>query len=155
MFAIVIAIGLWAAERTGLGLPILEAALASRPVRNRINAILLPSLAAGIIASLLIIAMDAFIFRPLLDDALGNSAANLTRPATHPAAWKGLLASFYGGINEEVLLRLALLTFLAWLGNVLTKAPRGTCTPIVFWAANIIAAILFGLGHLPALSVYP
>jgi len=63
------------------------------------------------------------------------------------SAWNGLLASFYGGIVEELLLRLFLMTLLLWLVARL----RGSAPPpAAFWAAIITAALLFGAAHLPA-----
>ena len=41
-----------------------------------------------------------------------------------PEAWKGLLASFYGGINEEILLRLCVMSFFVWLGRFVSKNRR-------------------------------
>jgi membrane protease YdiL (CAAX protease family) len=67
-----------------------------------------------------------------------------------PAAWKGFLASFYGGIAEEIQLRLLVMSFLAWLGRFISKTQEGKPANGVFWIANILAAVLFGLGHLPA-----
>ena len=64
--------------------------------------------------------------------------------------WQGFLASFYGGINEEVLLRLFLMTLLAWLGKFVSHTADGRPTAGVLWVANILAAVMFGLGHLPA-----
>src|SRR5207245_390078 len=58
--------------------------------------------------------------------------------------WQGLLASVYGGISEELLTRLFLVSVFAWL---LSRVLRGA---IVFWSAIVLAAVLFGLGHLPA-----
>ena len=44
------------------------------------------------------------------------------------------------------------MSFLAWLGRLVsrTAAADGKPTVAVFWVANVLAAILFGLGHLPA-----
>ena len=67
-----------------------------------------------------------------------------------PAAWKGFLASFYGGIAEEIQLRLLVMSLFAWLGSFISKTSEGKPTSAIFWIANILAAILFGLGHLPA-----
>ena len=57
---------------------------------------------------------------------------------------------FYGGVVEEVMLRLFMMSLLAWLGWKLfcrraEKAPTG-----VIIAANVISALLFAAGHLPA-----
>jgi membrane protease YdiL (CAAX protease family) len=151
LFAVAIFIGLVLANRIGLGLPILEAKLAGESVAARIKAILLPSILLGVAASILIIALDVFVFQPGMLAQLG-SAANALQTA-QPAAWKGLLASFYGGINEEILLRLCFLTLLAWLGKFISHTPEGRPTLLVLWIANILAAILFGLGHLPATAI--
>jgi hypothetical protein len=66
-----------------------------------------------------------------------------------PVWWKGLLASFYGGIGEEVLCRLLLVSVFVWIGARLTRPrPPGTA---VYIAAIVLAAVLFGAGHLPQL----
>lgn len=68
-------------------------------------------------------------------------------PATHltvPAPWQGMLASFYGGIVEEIQLRLFLLTLIAWL---LTRLH--VSRPLALGIAIVAAALLFGAGHLP------
>jgi len=158
LFAIAISIGLFLANRIGLGLPILEAKLAGESVAARIKAILLPSISLGVAGSILIIALDKFVFAPSLQAQLGSAANALNLQTAQPAAWKGLLASFYGGINEEILLRLFVLSLLAWLGKFINHTPEGPAlsaskghpTLAVLWTANILAAVLFGLGHLPA-----
>ncbi len=159
MFGIAALIGLFLAKRIGLGAPILEEFFARDPsallrVRDRIKAFLVPSIVLGVVASLLIIALDVFVFAPALKAELGIAASALSaQSSAKPAAWQGFLASFYGGIDEEVLLRLFLMTLLAWLGKLISHTPEGKPTAIVFWVANILAAILFGLGHLPATAM--
>jgi hypothetical protein len=150
MFAIAIALGLFIANRIGLGLPILEAKLAGESVGARLKAILPISIIIGVVGSVLIIALDIYVFGPALKASLGDKAGSINLAQAQPAAWKGLLASFYGGVDEEVLLRLFFMTLLAWLGKFVSKTPDGRPTTLVFWIANILAAVLFGLGHLPA-----
>ena len=150
MFAVFILIGLLAANRVGLGLPILEANLQGKPVGKKIKAFLLPSILLGIIGSALVILLDVMVFNPLLMVELGDKAAELNQDALQPAAWKGLLASLYGGINEEILLRLGLMSILVWFGRFFSKTAESHPTLIVLWISNLLAAILFGLGHLPA-----
>lgn len=150
MFAVVIFIGLHAANRVGLGLPILEAKIQDEPVGQKIKALLLPSILLGIIGSVVVILLDALVFNPLLIAELGDKFATLDQEALQPAAWKGLLASFYGGINEEILLRLGLMSVLVWLGRFVSKTEEGLPSLAILWIANVLAAILFGLGHLPA-----
>ncbi|EIM04651.1 CPBP family glutamic-type intramembrane protease [Rhodanobacter denitrificans] len=62
-------------------------------------------------------------------------------------AWRGALASFYGGIVEEVLCRLLLVSALVWL---LARCNRRVARPWMFVLAIVLAALLFGAGHLPA-----
>ncbi len=153
LFALAIFIGLSLANRIGLGLPILEAKLAGENVASQIRAILLPSIILGIAVSILIVALDQFVFQPGLVAELGKAADSLSLQTAQPAAWKGLLASFYGGINEELLLRLFLFSLLAWLGKIVNHTPEGRPTIVVLWVANILTAIVFGLGHLPATAM--
>jgi membrane protease YdiL (CAAX protease family) len=70
--------------------------------------------------------------------------------AKAPNWWQGLLASLYGGISEEILLRLFLMTLVAWVIGRISK--RSAQSPAVAWSAIVIAAVLFGVGHLPAVA---
>jgi membrane protease YdiL (CAAX protease family) len=101
------------------------------------------SIFIGIVFGFIIIGLDTWIFN--------LKKVGLELPKTvNPPAWQGFLASFYGGIAEEVLLRLFLLSLLVWIGNLMTKNKDLHPNIRVLWIANIIAAVIFGLGHLPA-----
>jgi membrane protease YdiL (CAAX protease family) len=66
--------------------------------------------------------------------------------------WKRFFICFYGGIYEEILARLFLLSLFAWLFNRSWRRP-GAPEATAFWFANVIVAVLFGLGHLPSASL--
>ncbi|MFD2180943.1 CPBP family intramembrane glutamic endopeptidase [Rhodoplanes azumiensis] len=67
-----------------------------------------------------------------------------------PAVWQGLLASLYGGITEEILSRLFVMTLVAWaVGRLFGRSPRSA--PVAR-SAILVSALLFGIGHLPALA---
>ena len=149
LFGIMIFIGMLLAKRTGLSTPILDSVTQGESASDKLRAILPISIVLGIIASLLIIGLDAFVFQPALLTELGDKADALAQTA-QPAAWKGFLASFYGGIGEEIQLRLLVMSLIAWLGSFISKTSEGRPTSAIFWIANILAAVLFGLGHLPA-----
>lgn len=159
LFAFACAMGLSFANSVGLGLPILkgwlfpqEAGPDARPLWPKIRAFLPLSVIIGVVGALLIVALDAFVFQPLLKSQIGiDSPLGLTSSRT-PAAWQGLLASFYGGINEEILLRLLIMSFFAWVIRSISHTADGKPTVAAFWAANVLAAVLFGLGHLPVTS---
>ena len=152
LFAVCIFLGMLLAKRIGLGTPILDSVTRGESVFNKVSAFLPISIGFGVLASLLIIGLDLYIFQPALIQELGEKANALNLTA-QPAAWKGFLASFYGGIAEEILLRLFAMSLLAWLGSFVNKTRDGKPTNIIFWIANILAAILFGIGHLPAVAL--
>ena len=149
LFAIVIFAGMFIARRVGLGTPILNAVSRGESASGQLRAILPISIGLGVIAALLIIGVD-LLLQPAMLKELGDSENSLNLQNIQPAAWKGFLAAFYGGIAEEILLRLLVMSLLAWLGGFVSKTQDGKPTNAVFWSANILAAVLFGLGHLPA-----
>jgi membrane protease YdiL (CAAX protease family) len=153
LFAVAVFAGLYFAGRVGLTTPILDSATRGQPVADKIRAILPLSIALGVIATLVVVGLELFYFQPAMMKELGNSAAALNLQTSQPSAWKGLLASFYGGIAEEILLRLFVMSLLVWLGRFISKTSDGKPTNFVFWTANILAAILFGLGHLPTTAL--
>jgi membrane protease YdiL (CAAX protease family) len=152
MFAIVIFAGMFFASRVGLGAPILDAASRGDSVGEKVRDILPFSILLGGAGTLVLLGLEFFVFQPALVKQFGEAAAPLNLRTGSPAAWKGLLASFYGGIAEEVLLRLFVMSLLVWLGRFLSKTAEGQPTAAVVWIANILAAVLFGLGHLPAVT---
>lgn len=153
LFAIAIFGGLFFAGRVGLGTPILEAITRRESVTDKVRAILPLSIILGVSSTLVVLGLEFFYFQPAIMKELGNTAAALNLQTSQPAAWKGFLASFYGGIAEEILLRLFVMSLFVWLGRFLSKTADGKPTPAIFWIANVIAAVLFGLGHLPTASL--
>jgi membrane protease YdiL (CAAX protease family) len=143
IFAVAIGLGLLLGRKIGLGAPLLASWLYhDKPLvraRDSLKYGVLVGIAVGVI--LLVIIIPAAPHLPGLPFV----------SASRVAVWKRLLVCFYGGIDEEVLTRLFLLTLLAWLGSRISRQ-RGL-SPAVFWFANIIVAILFGLGHLPSASM--
>ncbi len=152
IFAIVIFGGMFFAKRVGLGTPILDAAARGESVADRVRAILPLSIILGVVGTLVLLALEFFYFQPAMLKELGNAANALNLRTSQPAAWKGFLASFYGGIVEEILLRLFVMSLFVWLGRFISKTAEGKPTAVVIWTANILAAVLFGLGHLPAIT---
>lgn len=149
IYCLLAGLGLFFASRIGLGLPYIEGWLNRSPVEERFHRTVILAAGLGLVASLLILALGIWIYQPLMQAEL--QALGITIPEEiKPAPWQGFLASFYGGIVEESLLRLCLMSFLAWLGSFLSRDKAGRPSAGVMWTANILAALLFGLGHLPA-----
>jgi CAAX amino terminal protease family. len=140
LFTIAILVGLILYKRVGFKMPILEGWLEGKEVGNYLKSILGISVGLGVLAGILII-LVSFLFTSASSILQG---AELTVPV-----WKGLLASFYGGIGEEILFRLFVMTVIVWIFYKIKKTPEGKPTTTGIWLAIIITAILFGVGHLP------
>jgi len=143
LFGIAIFVGLHLAKKVGLGLPILEGWLEGREVKSYLRSILGISIGLGILGGILIIGLDILF-------SFAGVPISLTQASINPPAWQGFLASFYGGINEEVLLRLFVMNLIAWMIFKIKSTEEGKPTNAGMWLAIIIAAVIFGIGHLPA-----
>jgi len=141
ILALAIGMGLFCARRVRLGAPILEGWLRGEKVGERGRAILIPSILLGLGVGLIILLLDVIVFAPYLPSAFQE---------VEPPPWQGFLASFYGGMDEEILLRLFMVSLLAWLISRVWKDKESKPTAGGMWLAIIVASILFGLGHLPA-----
>lgn len=130
-------LGLRLGHRVGLGSPLLQAWINARPHPGwrRQRPWHAALLGAGTAALIVLLAS-------LLDPMLPEVAAG-----TRPSPLAGFLAAFYGGIAEELLLRLFLMTLLVWLLSRFGRQRPGAWR---MWSAIGLTALLFGLGHLPA-----
>lgn len=137
-------LGLWAARAVGLRTPVLSALLTGQRL-PRLGGPAAVSIVVGALSGLAILALDAYVFRPGPKLSLVSSAPI--------EAWKGALASFYGGFTEELFLRLFLLSVIAVALQALATGGKPRSRPLMpwaFWSANLVSAVVFGLGHLPA-----
>lgn len=100
---------------------------------------LLTSVVSGVTVGGAIKLLDFFVFK---------SYANIfviSTPDTY--LWQRILASFYGAINEEVLLRLFAVSVVAL---ILLKITRMNKSALIIFSI-FLCSLLFGLGHLPML----
>ena len=101
------------------------------------------SAVAGVLFSL-----DYWVFGSFLEEVQESIVPGLTVGGVAAAV-------LYGGVVEEILLRLfymSLVTFLLW--KIFFRRKKKNEIPEgVFIAANLLAAVLFALGHLPAAMV--
>ncbi|CUA89145.1 CAAX protease self-immunity [Chelatococcus sambhunathii] len=142
VFALAAHLGLRSAEHVGLpGAPLLAALASGRPAPLA-DARLDRAVMVGLGVGLLVVAVDGVLFRGVLPP----SAAIFGEVAL----WKRLLAGLlYGGLAEEILLRLFLVSALVYLlACGWREGARAGTVPVVI--AIAVAAIVFGLGHLPA-----
>ena len=146
LFALVVWLGLKLSRSLGLGAPLLESWVTGK---SESKFSLARSLKAGLLTGVplgiaLVIALLALA--PQLPNLPFVIVAKLP-------IWKRLLGCFYGGVYEEILTRLFLLSLIAWIANRSLSRTAPKLSNSVFWFANISAAIIFGLGHLPSASL--
>jgi membrane protease YdiL (CAAX protease family) len=142
LLAAVILIGMILSGRVGLQMPLIRAWATAEPP-PRLKSIVQAGVLVGAAVGTALVVIEAILFLRHLP------------PAMHPLfeipLWKRLLASaLYGGVTEELLMRLFLLSLVAWLLGRWWKTADGMPTIAAFWVAILVVAILFGLGHLPA-----
>ncbi|HET9578997.1 MAG TPA: CPBP family intramembrane glutamic endopeptidase [Usitatibacter sp.] len=149
---VVLTLASWAGLRVGrpmgLDAPILRAwvyGTSPAPLERRTIAL---ACAIGLAGGAAVVALD-HAFHPWMP------AAKAALPVA-PGQWKGFLAAFYGGIGEELQVRLFLMTLLMWLAWKLLARGRRSPPPVAAWTAIGLAALAFGAGHLPAAAqVWP
>ncbi|MEJ2600433.1 MAG: CPBP family glutamic-type intramembrane protease [Anaerolineales bacterium] len=141
--ALAVGVGLLAAQEVNLGAPHIQAALAGEPVLDPILKLLPLAAGLGILSVALLVPLERYVFAPHVPEALRSSDVRTS-------AWKRFLACFYGGLNEEILMRLFLVSGLAWILGRLWQNAAGLPAEGAYWTAILLAALLFGLGHLPA-----
>lgn len=100
------------------------------------------SLGVGAAAAIVLLLLD-WLMQPALPEAL---RATNTEPS-----WLNLLtALFYGGITEEILMRWGLMSLLVWIAWKGLKQGVTLTTQGIYPGAIVLAALVFGLLHLPA-----
>ena len=127
------ALGIWLGKKTGLWKD--ECALAKRP--------LLAAAAISVIGGMGLILPDLLLFgryEPALLEAY----------AVKPTIQYLLATVSYGAVIEEVMLRLFMMSLAAFVLHLVFERKRETASTGVLVAANVIAALLFAVGHLPA-----
>lgn len=141
-FLVVLAVlaGLTLGPRVGLGAPLLAGWVRGVRDRQAWRAIVRPALTVGIGGALLVLALDLLVFLPRIEGL---------DPIIAPL-WQRLLASLYGAITEELLLRFGLFTLLTFVLVKLSGRVEGLPGPAILWTVNLLVALVFGLLHLPA-----
>lgn len=147
LMGVIIAVGLWLTGKLGLpGTPLIDDWLSGKGIGERLRSMVQPALMTGFGVGCAVLLLFYLLLRNELPQLPLGKAASVE-------VWKRLLICFYGGITEEILMRIFLFSLLAWIFSKVWRSSDGTLAPHVLWAATIILALLFGLGHLA--SVIP
>jgi membrane protease YdiL (CAAX protease family) len=158
LMTLAVALGVWLAPKVGLHAPAFEALArsGSRGFFEKLKPQILPAVIAGLAGGVGIVAAWVTA-KPFLTSEFISQAERFN--TILPAAVRFL----YGGVAEELLLRWGLMTLLVWAGSRIAgrvlgrkdddRGIRHVPSPVVFIAAIIISAVVFGLGHLPIASL--
>lgn len=151
MLLVTVPIGLWAARRVGWKAPLTEALCRREPIAPLLTGNLLIPVILGLLAGLAMMLLDLAWFLPKLPEL---QTLNRSFAQRAPVSY-GALATLYGAVTEELLLRLFVMSLIALLLKTIAgkRSERTEIQIMILWAANIVAALLFGLGHLPAAKV--
>lgn len=141
MFSIFIFIGLFLGNKVGLGAPIIEDWLSGESVKDKFKPVLIISIFLGFSVGILLFVLDRFAFAVFVEPVTAFQA--------EPPLWQRFLVCFYGGIGEEIAMRLFLMTLIVWISYKIARTKDNRPTSIGVWSAIIIISVIFGLGHLP------
>lgn len=138
--AAVLALAVWAgvvlAPPIGLHAPVAEAAVAGTGIWRALKPQILPATVVGLLVGGLLALLAGHA-----PEGLRAIGAALEIP---------LVAKLlYGGITEEIIMRWGLMTALVWLLWRVLQRRAGPPRRTLVAAAIVVAAILFGVGHLP------
>ena len=126
------AAGIWLGRKVGLWKD--ERHITKKP--------LLAALLISLIGGLALIFPDLLFF--------GNyEKALLDMYATKPTIPYLLATVTYGAVIEEVMLRLFMMSLVAFVLHLLFERKCGEVSRLVLVAANVVSALLFAVGHLP------
>lgn len=146
LLAAAAAVGTGTAHRVGLRSLTAEKIRSSSPVWPEFRSAIPRALIIGLIYTIVLVVLD-YAINPFSD------ADFLADPAEHISLVIQLLVGiFYGGITEEILLRWGFMSMFLWIGWRIIYKGRGAPSPGLVWTAIIVAALIFGIGHLPAMA---
>ena len=127
------ALGIWLGKNVGLW----------KDERSIERIPLLISVGVAVTGGLVMILSDILFF--------GNHSAVIMNSYAEKPTLAYMLASvMYGAVIEEVMLRLFFLSLIAFVLYKIFAKEQGKHATVILHIANVIAAILFAAGHLPA-----
>ncbi len=146
LLVIAVVLGCLFAPRVGLVSFVYEKAAFGTPILSRLK----PQVKIAIILGLLF-AVGAVLLDLAFLPFIGEEFTAMEPQEVNLFAQLGMGMS-YGGITEELMLRWGFMSFLVWLGWLMLRRPDSHPPGGVVWIAIFISAVLFGIGHLPAMA---
>ena len=144
-------LGAYAAPRVGLRSHVLDRGEggdgAWRAVRSEVRLAAVLGALSGVAILLLDAALAPFVATDLSQSAVGAGGATAFDVLVYAP-----VRFLYGGVTEELLVRFGLMSVVALVGWAVTGRRDGGPGAGVMWVAIGVSAVLFGVGHLPALA---
>ena len=140
-----IGVGLLLATRSGLGAPILLGWITKNPKHERFKAALKAAITVG--SALPVFNLLMINLTRLLENKNVNFGF-FPESTAISSRWSLVFGGIGAGITEEILFRLFLFSLFFWLGSRVVRPQKTHSKEIVFWVANILSALIFGLYHL-------
>lgn len=136
LLALAVWTGVVLAPPLGLHAPVAESAMAGTGMWRALKPQMFPAMAVGLLVGGLLHVLTSFAPEALIAPSLALEIPLLAK-------------LLYGGITEEIIMRWGLMTALIWLlWRVLQKRAGPPRSSLVVMAI-VLAAVLFGVGHLP------
>ena len=139
--SILIFVGLWVSERANLGAPVLARMFSSKPLKGFLS---FQSFLAAIGLSIFVAVVLLGLFE------IQKAFYPVDTIVQRPEKFYYFFVSFSAGITEEIMFRLCLMTLIIALIQYAKKSENPSDATV--WTGNLIAAIFFGLMHLPLSS---
>ena len=138
LLIVAVAVGVNVAPRVGLRAPVIEAMLNRQPLAPILRSRWLSASVVGVMGAVALTGFGWYqsVTVPEIVEAAGDT----------PLAVRLL----YGGVTEEILLRWGLMSLLVWLAWRFAQGRNGPPSSLTMWGGNVTAALIFGVGHLPA-----
>ncbi len=136
LVALAVWVGVALAQPIGLRAPVAESALAGTGIWPALKPQILPATVVGLVVGSLL---------PVLTNRAPEVLRTLREAFEIPLVAKLL----YGGITEEIIMRWGLMTTLVWLLWCVLQKRAGPPRRSLVFIAIVVAALLFGVGHLP------
>ncbi len=150
LLAIGCAMGAWLAPKLGLISLMVNWRINGTFAWPHLRAVAPLAVGLGLIFALIALLIDA-LFQPLLSEEWLAAAAEAANSGGIGRFAAGLM---YGGVTEEIMLRWGALSFAGWIVWWIAQRGKGTPSGTVLWIGIVVAALLFGVLHLPAVAAH-
>ena len=150
LLAVACLVGVYATPRTGLRSYLIDRVSTGERIGPRLRTEAGFAIGVGLLGSIVVLGLDVLL-APFVGVDLPASVVGEARQGVFEVLAFAPVRFLYGGITEELLLRFGLMSAIALVGWYVTGRPSGGPGAGVMWAAIVVSAVLFGVGHLPAL----